>query len=79
MRFTNTLTLLPSRVRFWLYVAYGLVSLAVSATQVGVASLGYAQPAWLTVAVAVVAFLAVPFSSLASNNVSTSKTDEPQP
>jgi energy-converting hydrogenase Eha subunit F len=60
------------------YVAYGVIALAASATQVGYSSIELGQPAWLTVTLAVVAFLAVPVSSLAATNVNRAK-EQPQP
>jgi hypothetical protein len=65
----NVLALLPARARQILYVLYGLVALAVATTAVGYNALNLDNPPWLVVAGAVVAFLAVPFSALASLNV----------
>lgn len=65
----NTLVLLPAKARQLIYVGYGLVALAVSGTQVGYSSLSIDNPPWLTVAVAVTAFLAVPVGAIAATNV----------
>ena len=53
----NTLAM-PPKVRVYVYAAIGLVSLAVGAVQVGFASINEPNPEWLTVALAVVPFLA---------------------
>lgn len=68
----NPLALLPAKARKAAYVGYGIAALGVSATQVGYSSIELGQPPWLTVTVAVVAFLAVPFSSLAATHVGQS-------
>lgn len=78
----SALTLLPARARQVVYVIYGLVALAVAATAVGYNSLDLPNPPWLVVAGAVVSFLAVPFSALASLNVSATQQEtrrEPEP
>lgn len=53
----HQLTLSPA-VRVYVYAVIGLVSLAVGAFQVGYAALDAPSPDWLTVALAVVPFLA---------------------
>lgn len=68
----NTLILLPARARQVVYVIYGLVALAVAAARVAYDSLNLNSPPWLTVANAVVAFLAVPVGAIAALNVSRS-------
>lgn len=73
----NALTLLPARARQIIYVLYGLVALTVAATAVGYNSLDLPNPPWLVVAGAVVSFLAVPFSALASLNVSATPANTP--
>lgn len=61
---------LPASARRAIYVTYGVVALVVSATQVGFAAApGGSQPSWLTVTLAVVAFLATPITALAVVNV----------
>lgn len=60
---------LPPRARFWVYVAYGIVGVLIGAIQVGVAAAEQDQPMWLTVALAVYAFLGGPLGATASGNV----------
>lgn len=55
-------------VRKWLYGIYGLVAIAAAAAQVAYASLHVADPSWLVAAIAVIAFLAIPFAGLAAAN-----------
>lgn len=49
---------IPTRYRTYVYAVIGAVSLAVGAFQVGYAALDQPNPDWLTVALAVVPFLA---------------------
>lgn len=49
---------MPAKVRVYVYAVLGVLSLAVGATQVGYAALNAPNPDWLTVALAVVPFLA---------------------
>ena len=49
---------IPAKARAVVYWIIGLVSLAVGAVQVGYASINEPHPTWLTVALAVVPFLA---------------------
>lgn len=49
---------IPTRYRTYVYAVIGAVSLAVGACQVGYAALDQPNPDWLTVALAVVPFLA---------------------
>lgn len=49
---------IPARFRTYVYAAIGAVSLIVGAFQVGYAALDQGNPDWLTVALAVVPFLA---------------------
>ena len=48
----------PPKARVWVYAILGGLSLAVGAAQIGYASVNAPQPDWLTVALAVVPFLA---------------------
>ncbi len=67
---------LPVRARRAIYVTYGIGSIAVSATQVGYAAIpGGDQPVWLTVTLAVVAFLAGPVTALAVTNTPAAAQD----
>ncbi len=65
---TNVLVLLPARARQVLYVLFGLVGLADGSALVAFAAAGVTLPVWLIVATAVIAYLTVPFSSLAAMN-----------
>lgn len=72
----NTLVLLPAKVRQIIYVAYGLLALTASATQVGYNSVNVDNPSWLVVATAVIGFLAVPVGAIAALNVTANKTEQ---
>lgn len=72
----NPLLLLPARARQAVYVVYGTVALSVSGAQVGYASLSIPNPSWLTVALAVTAFLAVPIGAIAASNVSRNQAED---
>lgn len=73
----NPLVMLPAKIRQGLYVGYGLVVIATGATQVGYAAVpNMTQPVWLTVTLAVVTFLGVPFAALAATHVQPA---DPQP
>lgn len=72
----NPLTLLPARGRQTVYITYGLIVIVVGAVQVGYSSVeGLAQPTWLTIALAVTAYLGLPVSALAATNVAS----QPEP
>lgn len=61
------------KARKAIYSAYIVAGVAIGATQVGFASVeGAGQPTWLTVALAVYAFLSVPLGSLAVANTPSS-------
>lgn len=49
---------IPERARVYVYAVIGVLSLAVGAVQVGYAAVEAPNPDWLTVALAVVPFLA---------------------
>lgn len=64
-----------SVVRKAIYSAYVIAGVIIGATQVAFAAIeGAGQPDWLTVTLAVYAFLSVPLGSLALSN--TPKTEE---
>lgn len=74
----SVLILLPAKARQAVYVTYGLIVIGTGATQVGYAAVeGLAQPTWLTVTLAVVAFLGVPVSALAATNVAAAQPNQP--
>lgn len=58
-----------ANIRKAIYAAYVVAGVLIGATQVGFASIeGAGQPTWLTVSLAVYAFLSVPLGSLAAAN-----------
>lgn len=62
-------------VRKIIYGLYVVIGVIFGATQVGFAAIeGAGQPEWLTVALAVYAFLSVPVGSLALVNTSAGQT-----
>jgi protein-S-isoprenylcysteine O-methyltransferase Ste14 len=48
---------LPATWRRWIYAAYAIIGVIIGATQVGFAAAELAQPVWLTVTLAVYAFV----------------------
>lgn len=60
-----------ARVRKAIYGAYVLAIIVIGAIQVGFAAISAGQPEWLTVALAVTAYLGVPVGGLAVVNTST--------
>ena len=54
---TNPLTYVGDRTRLTIYLILAIIGLALGATQVGYASIEAAQPDWLTIGLAVYAFL----------------------
>lgn len=61
------------KVRKAIYSTYVIAGVIIGATQVGFASIeGAGQPTWLTVTLAVYAFLSVPLGSLALSNTPSS-------
>lgn len=65
--------MIPAKARGYIYALIGAVSLAVGAVQVGYASINEPNPTWLTVALAVVPFLAAGLGYTAATH--TPKTD----
>ena len=61
-----------ARARAIIYATYVIGVVIIGATQVAYAALDYGQPAWLTAAISVAAFLGAPIGALAAIN--TSKT-----
>ena len=61
-----------AKARAIIYSTYVIAGILIGATQVGFAAIaGAGQPEWLTIALAVYAFLSVPLGSLALSNTST--------
>lgn len=71
-------SIVPSAsIRKWIYGAYAVLMLITGATQAGYASLELENPAWLTVAIAVLGFLGVAVGGLAiANTQSTAKYED---
>lgn len=61
-----------ARVRKAIYAAYVVAIVVIGAIQVGFAAVSAGQPEWLTVALAVTAYLGVPVGGLAVANASPS-------
>ena len=59
---------MPAHVRKVLYVIFAVVGLALGATQVGYSAAEAGQPTWLTVALAVYAFVGTGLGFTASAN-----------
>lgn len=60
--------ILPAKVRKVLYAVYGFVGLGLGAVQVAYSSAGSGQPAWLTVTLAVFAFVGTALGFTAAAN-----------
>ena len=58
----------PPKARAALYYAYAIVGLGLGAVQVGYSAAGLGQPTWLTVTLAVFAFLAAGLGLTAASN-----------
>lgn len=65
--------LIPSHWRKPMYLSYALVGVALGAVQVGVGAAEAGQPLWLTVSLAVYAFLGGAFGFVAGANVNPSQ------
>ena len=61
-------------IRKVIYAAYVVLGVVLGATQVGFSAIEAGQPTWLTVALAVYAFLSVPLGSLALSNTPSNPT-----
>ncbi len=70
----NPLTLIPDAVRQVVYIVYSCAVIGVGAVQVGFVSANAAQPVWLTIALAVLAYLGGVLGITAASNVQK-KTD----
>lgn len=64
---------LPPKVRAVVYYVYALVALGLGGTQVGYAAAEAGQPTWLTVALAVLAFLGAGLGVTAASNTVVTK------
>lgn len=64
-----------ARARKAIYGAYVIGIVVLGAVQVGFAAISAGQPEWLTVALAVAAYLGIPVGGLAAVNTSASRTE----
>lgn len=62
---------IPAKARAIVYTIYGVLGLAVGATQVGYAAAEAGQPVWLTVTLAVYAFIGTGIGYTAATNTPT--------
>ena len=60
-----------------IYTIYVIAGVIIGATQVAFAATASGQPDWLTVALAVLAYLSIPIGGLALVNVNTTDTTPP--
>lgn len=67
----NPLTTIPPRFRKTVYAAYAWLGLASAATEVGYHAAGAGQPTWLTVELAVFAFVGMSLGLTAAANTPT--------
>jgi hypothetical protein len=67
--------ILPAGARKPLYAAYGFLGLGLGATQVAYSAADAGQPVWLTVSLAVFAFVGTGFGFTAAANVGTAPSD----
>lgn len=72
----NPLAYVSDQARVAAYVVYSIIALAVGAAQVAYASIEAAQPDWLTVALAVLAFLGSALGFTAATH--TSRPEDPR-
>ena len=62
----SIIPLMPQKVRISLYIVYALAGSVIGAIQVGIAAAEVGQPTWLTVTLAVYAFLGTAFGYTAT-------------
>lgn len=72
-------SIMTPEIRKYTYIAYALVGVGIGATQVGFAAAEMSQPVWLTVSLAVYAFLGGAFGFVAESNISASPTSLDSP
>lgn len=65
---------IPARIRARVYAIFGVLGLAVGATQVGYSAADAGQPTWLTVVLAVYAFLGTGIGYTARANTPSDAT-----
>lgn len=66
--------ILPAKVRRVLYAVYAFIGLGLGATQVAYSAASAGQPLWLTVALAVFAFVGTAFGFTAAANATPHTT-----
>lgn len=66
---SNPLTdVVPAQYRKYLYTAYAVIGVLIGATQVGYVAASQGQPTWLTVALAIYAYLGIALGFTAAAN-----------
>ena len=65
----NPLTYIPAEVRQYVYIGYSVALVIIGATQAGFAAAAVDQPVWLTVTLAVFAYLGIALGFTAASNV----------
>ena len=70
---------LPPEIRAKLYLGFAVVGVALGAIQVGYGAASVDQPTWLTVSLAVYAFVGPALGLTAASNTPTGDGDEPVP
>lgn len=69
----------PAKVRAKIYWVYALLGVALGATQVGFATANAGQPVWLTVSLAVFAFLGTALGLTAASNTNLDEDGRSNP
>lgn len=64
---------LPPKARATIYYVYAVLGVGLGATQVGFSAASQGQPTWLTVALAVFAFVGTGFGLTAATNTTVSE------
>lgn len=70
----NPLATIPPAARKTVYAVYATLGLALGAVQVGYSAAEAGQPTWLTVALAVFAFVGTAIGATAATNTPTART-----
>lgn len=68
---------IPARIRGPIYAAFSVLGLGLGATQVGYSAADAGQPTWLTVALAVFAFLGTAVGYTAASNTPAAPSNGP--
>lgn len=75
----NLKNYLPDKVRFWLYLVFGILALTQSAALAGFAEAGVTPPAWFDVAGAVFLVVGAGFGFTAATHTTTEDRPKPVP